>query len=145
MLPQQGTWASSPVRELQYCVHPMQTADSLERTPMLGTTDGIRRGGQQRVRWPGGITSSWTWTNPGKWWGTGRPGVRQSLGLQSRTGLGDWTRATGSWGPRTAQYAAKTNAKQKADPNPQTLLPTTHAQQINSFKNKTTGSKWSHS
>ena len=43
--------------KLQYFGHLMQIADSLEKTPMLGKTDGRRRG-QQRMRWLGGITNS---------------------------------------------------------------------------------------
>ena len=35
----------------------MRIADSLEKTLMLGKTDGRRRG-QQRMRWLGGITNS---------------------------------------------------------------------------------------
>ena len=27
-------------------------------------------------------TRTWTWANFGRWWGTGRPGVPQSMGLQ---------------------------------------------------------------
>ena len=34
---------------------------------------------------------TWTWANSGRWEGTGRPGVLQSMGLQSQTQLGDWT------------------------------------------------------
>ena len=34
----------------QYFVHPMQRADSLEKTMMLGKTEGKRRRGQQRMR-----------------------------------------------------------------------------------------------
>ena len=33
----------------------------------------------------------WVWINSGSWWWTGRPGVLQSLGSQSRTQLSDWT------------------------------------------------------
>ena len=33
---------------------------------------------------------TWTWTNSGRWWGTGRPGMLQSMGSQSRARLGDW-------------------------------------------------------
>ena len=35
----------------------------------------------------------WTrvWVNPGSWWWTGRPGVLQFMGSQSRTRLSDWT------------------------------------------------------
>ena len=35
----------------------MQTADSLEKTPMLGKIEGRRRG-QQRMRWLDGTTDS---------------------------------------------------------------------------------------
>ena len=41
---------------LQYFVHLMQRADSLEKTLMLGKTEGRRRRGQQRMRWLDGIT-----------------------------------------------------------------------------------------
>ena len=36
----------------------MQTADSLEKTLMLGKIEGRRRRGQQRMRWLDGITNS---------------------------------------------------------------------------------------
>ena len=36
----------------------MQTADSFEKTLMLGKTEGRRRRGQQRMRWLDGITDS---------------------------------------------------------------------------------------
>ena len=36
----------------------MQTADSLEKTLMLGKIEGRRRRGQQRTRWLDGITDS---------------------------------------------------------------------------------------
>ena len=36
----------------------MQTADSLEKTRMLGGIGGRRRRGQQRIRWLDGITDS---------------------------------------------------------------------------------------
>ena len=44
--------------KLQFFFHPMQRADSLEKTPMLGNTEGRRRRGQQRMRWLDGITDS---------------------------------------------------------------------------------------
>ena len=44
--------------KLQYFVHLMQRADSLEKTLMLGKTEGKRRRGQQRTRWLDGITDS---------------------------------------------------------------------------------------
>ena len=42
--------------KLQYFGHLMQRADSLEKTLMLGKTEGRRRRGQQRMRWLDGIT-----------------------------------------------------------------------------------------
>ena len=43
--------------KVQYFGHLMQRADSLEKTLMLGKTDGKRRG-RQRMRWLDGITNS---------------------------------------------------------------------------------------
>ena len=43
--------------KLQYFGHLMPRADSFEKTLMLGTTEGRRRG-QQRMRWLDGITDS---------------------------------------------------------------------------------------
>ena len=42
--------------KLQYFGHVMQKTDSLEKTLMLGKTEGRR--GQQRMRWLDGITDS---------------------------------------------------------------------------------------
>ena len=44
--------------KLQYFVHLMRRADSLEKTLMLGKIEGRRRRGQQRMRWLDGITNS---------------------------------------------------------------------------------------
>ena len=44
--------------KLQYFVHLMQRADSLEKTLMLGRIEGRRRRGRQRMRWLDGITDS---------------------------------------------------------------------------------------
>ena len=44
--------------KLQYSGHLMQRADSLEKTLMLGKSEGRRRRGQQRMRWLDGITDS---------------------------------------------------------------------------------------
>ena len=38
--------------------HLIQTANSLEKTPMLGKIEGRRRRGQQRMRWLDGITDT---------------------------------------------------------------------------------------
>ena len=44
--------------KLQYFGHPMRRANSLEKTLMLGKTEGRRRRGQQKMRWLDGITYS---------------------------------------------------------------------------------------
>ena len=43
--------------KLQYFGHLMQRTDSLEKTLMLGWTEGRRRRGQQRMRWLDSITN----------------------------------------------------------------------------------------
>ena len=42
--------------KLQYFGHLIRRANSLEKTLMLGKTEGWRRRGQQRMRWLDGIT-----------------------------------------------------------------------------------------
>ena len=44
--------------KLQYFGHLMQKADSLEKTLILGKTEGKRRSRWQRMRWLDGITDS---------------------------------------------------------------------------------------
>ena len=44
--------------KLQYFGHLMHRSDSLEKTLMLGKTEGRRKRGQQRVRWMDGIINS---------------------------------------------------------------------------------------
>ena len=44
--------------KLQYFGHLMRSVDSLEKTLMLGKTEGGRRRGRQRMRWLDGITDS---------------------------------------------------------------------------------------
>ena len=44
--------------KLQHFGHLMQRTDSLEKTLMLGKTEGRRRRGRQRERWLDGITDS---------------------------------------------------------------------------------------
>ena len=44
--------------KLQNYGHPMQRADSLEKSLMLGKISGRRRMGRQRMRWLDGITDS---------------------------------------------------------------------------------------
>ena len=44
--------------KLQYFGHLMRGTDSFEKTLMLGKIEGMRRRGQQRMRWLDGITNS---------------------------------------------------------------------------------------
>ena len=44
--------------KLQYFGHLMRRTDSLEKTLMLGKTEGERRRGRQRMRWLDSITNS---------------------------------------------------------------------------------------
>ena len=44
--------------KLQYFGHLMQRVDSLEKTLMLGKTEGRKRRGRQRMKWFDGITDS---------------------------------------------------------------------------------------
>ena len=44
--------------KLQYFGHLIRRTDSLEKTLMLGKTEGRRRRGRQRMRWFDGITDT---------------------------------------------------------------------------------------
>ena len=70
--------------------HLMWRTDSLEKTLMLGKSEG---GGEGDDRgWNGGMASptwwTWVWVSSRSWWWTRKPGVLQSMGLQ-RVGH-DW-------------------------------------------------------
>ena len=53
--------------KLQYFGHLMLSADSLEKTLMLGKIEGRRIRGQQRLRWLYGITDSMDMGLGGLW------------------------------------------------------------------------------
>ena len=78
---------------LQYFGHLMQRTDSFEKTWYW---ERLKAGGEGDNRgWDGWMASltqwTWVWLNSGSWWWTGRPGVLQSMGLQSRTWQSNWT------------------------------------------------------
>ena len=58
------------------------------------------RGEGDNRGWDGWMASptqwTWVWVNSGSWWWTGRPGMLQSMGSQSRTRLSDSTDWTDS-------------------------------------------------
>ena len=67
--------------KLQHFGHLMRRMDSLEKTLMLGKTEGRKRRGWQRMRCLASPTR-WmrVWANSRSWWRTGKPGVLQSMG-----------------------------------------------------------------
>ena len=69
--------------KLQYFGHLMRRVDSLEKTLMLGKTEGRRRRGRQRMRWLNGIIDSinMNLSKVQETVKTGEPGMR-SMGLQ---------------------------------------------------------------
>ena len=70
--------------KLQYFGPLTWTNDSLEKSLML---EELRKEGEESIRgWDGWTVSpkqwTWSWGNSGRWWGTGRSVVLQSIGSQ---------------------------------------------------------------
>ena len=70
--------------KLQSFGHPMQRTDLLEKTLMLEKIEGMRRRGQQAMRWLDGIINSvdMNLSNLLEIVKTGKPGMLQSMGSQ---------------------------------------------------------------
>ena len=99
--------------KLQYFGHPMQRADSFEKTLMLGKIEGRRRREWQRIRWWDGITDSMGMSLSkllGTWWKTEKLGMLQSTASQN---IGhDW--ATEQWKtkPQSTHWIRNSRNKQ---------------------------------
>ena len=70
--------------KLQYFGHLIRSTDSLEKTLVLGKTESRWIRGRQRMRLSDGITDSMDMNlSKLREFGTGKPGVLQSMGSQS--------------------------------------------------------------
>ena len=72
------------------------SCEELTHWKRLWCWEGLGAGGEGVDRgWDGWMASPtrWTlaWVNSQSWWWTERPGMLRFMGLQSRTGLSDWT------------------------------------------------------
>ena len=79
--------------KLQYFGHLMQRADTFEKTLMLGTIEGRRRRGWQRMSWLDASPTQWTWVGWTLGVGDGQGDLVYcgSLVAKSQTQLSNWT------------------------------------------------------
>ena len=70
-----------PKLKPQYSGHLMRRASSLEKTLMLGKTEGKRRSRQERMRWLDGITKLWETVKDREAWGAAGQGVTKRYDL----------------------------------------------------------------
>ena len=101
--------------KLQSCGHLMWTASSLEKTLMLAKIRVRRRQGRQRKKGLDGIINSWVCANFRAGWRTGKPGMLQSMGLQS-AGLKWTTEQQQQWEEIKRGRRGERNYKKKSKP-----------------------------
>ena len=78
---------SSWLCEFWQVIYHCQACLKIRITPLQGCWEWLRAEGEEGIRGWDGWTASLmqgilTWANSGRWWGTGRPGVLHSMGLQ---------------------------------------------------------------
>jgi hypothetical protein len=69
----------------------IDNTDSLEKTLILGKIEGRRKRGRQWMRLSDGITNPMDMSlSSGSWWRTGRPGMKQSMGILRESDRTEW-------------------------------------------------------